>query len=112
LVLDPLAHTIPAAFYRNSNGDLVIEYIPVKAGKRSDTSRRSVSGTLDSLDIHEVFIRVQNNLLDICPIRIMAFQAKNTFDPVLRVQVKEILEHTFHGVIDHNNQLEITITGK
>jgi hypothetical protein len=42
----------------------------------------------------------------------MAFQAKNTFDPVLRVQVKEILEHTFHGVIDHNNQLEITITGK
>jgi hypothetical protein len=33
-VIDPLAHTIPAAFYRNSNGDLVIEYIPVKPGTR------------------------------------------------------------------------------
>ena len=42
----------------------------------------------------------------------MAFQSKNTFDPVLRVQVKEILEHTFPGVIDHDNKLEINITGK
>jgi hypothetical protein len=64
------------------------------------------------LDIHEVFIRTQNNLLDICPIRIMAFQSKNTFDPVLRVQVKEILEHTFKDVIDDDNKLEINITGK
>jgi hypothetical protein len=65
-----------------------------------------------TLDIHEVFIRTQNNLLDLCPIRIMAFQSTNTFDPVLRVQVKEILEHTFQDIIDHNNKLEITITGK
>jgi hypothetical protein len=59
-----------------------------------------------------VFIRTQNNLLDICPIRITAFRAKNAFDPVLRVQVKEVLEHTFQGVIDIDNKLEITITGK
>ncbi len=42
----------------------------------------------------------------------MAFQSKNTFEPVLRVQVKEVLEHTFVGVIDTDNKLEITITGK
>ena len=42
----------------------------------------------------------------------MAFQSKNTFEPVLRVQVKEVLEHTFAGVIDPDNKLEITITGK
>jgi hypothetical protein len=42
----------------------------------------------------------------------MAFQSKNTFEPVLRVQVKEVLEHTFAGVIDHDNKLDITITGK
>jgi hypothetical protein len=63
------------------------------------------------VEVHEVFIRTQNNLLDICPIRIMAFRAKNTFDPVLRVQVKEILEHTFQGVVDNDNKLEISITG-
>jgi len=42
----------------------------------------------------------------------MAFQSQDTVDPVLRVQVKEILVHTFQGVIDHNNKLEINITGK
>jgi len=42
----------------------------------------------------------------------MAFQSKDVFDPVLRVQVKEILQHTFKGVIDENNKLEINITGK
>jgi hypothetical protein len=42
----------------------------------------------------------------------MSYQAKNKFDPVLRVQVKEILEHTFPGVIDQHNQLEINVTGK
>ena len=46
-----------------------------------------------------------------CPIRIMAFNANDKFEPVLRVQVKEILEHTFQGVIDHNNKLTISITG-
>ncbi|UJR14889.1 hypothetical protein I4U23_001873 [Adineta vaga] len=92
IVKDPLAHTIPAAFYRNLNKDLVIEYIPVRT------------------EVHEVFIRTQNNLLDICPIRVMAFRAKNTFDPVLRVQVKEVLEHTFQGVVDNDNKLDITIT--
>lgn len=66
---------------------------------------------LYSLDNHEIFIRTQNNLLDICPIRIIAFQSHNTFEPVLRVQVKEILEHTFKGVIDQDNKLEISITG-
>ncbi|CAM4749067.1 unnamed protein product [Rotaria magnacalcarata] len=92
IVKDPLAHTIPAAFYRNSNRDLVIEYIPVRA------------------DTHEVFIRTQNNVLDICPIRIMAFTAQQPYDSVPRVQIKEILEHTFEGVIDENNKLEICIT--
>lgn len=65
-----------------------------------------------SSDIHEVFIRTQNNLLDICPIRLLAFQAENTFDPVLRIQVKEVLQHTFSGVIDHDRKLEIHITGR
>ncbi|CAF3378932.1 unnamed protein product [Rotaria socialis] len=92
IVKDPLAHTIPAAFYRNSNRDLVIEYIPVRA------------------DIHEVFIRTQNKVLDVCPIRIMAFTAQQPYDPVPRVQIKEILEHTFEGVIDENNKLEICVT--
>ncbi|CAF1001104.1 unnamed protein product [Rotaria sordida] len=92
IVKDALAHTIPAAFYRDLSRDLVIEYIPVRT------------------DIHEVFIRTQNNLLDICPIRIMAFSAQKSYDPVLRVQVKEILEHTFSGIIDQNNQLEISVT--
>jgi hypothetical protein len=32
--LDPLAHTIPAAFYRNLNNDLIIEYVPIKSGKK------------------------------------------------------------------------------
>ena len=66
---------------------------------------------MSTSDTHEVFIRAQNNLLEICPIRLLAFQAQNTFDPVLRVQVKEILEHTFTGVIDHDRKLEINITG-
>lgn len=30
--IDPLAHTIPAAFYRNINRDLIIEYVPTKLG--------------------------------------------------------------------------------
>jgi hypothetical protein len=42
----------------------------------------------------------------------MAFQVDKAFEPVLRVQVKEILEHTFKGVIDQDNKLEIIITGK
>jgi hypothetical protein len=67
---------------------------------------------LIELDIHEVFIRTQNNLLDICPIRIMSFGANNTFEPVLRVQVKEVLEHTFEGVFDNIDKLQIDITGK
>ncbi|CAF4496856.1 unnamed protein product, partial [Rotaria sp. Silwood2] len=91
IVKDALAHTIPAAFYRNLSRDLVIEYIPVRIG------------------IHEIFIRTQNNLLDICPIRIMAFCAQKSYEPVLRVQVKEVLEHIFQGIIDENNQLEISI---
>jgi hypothetical protein len=33
-IIDPLAHTIPAAFYRNFNKDLIIEYIPVRTGNR------------------------------------------------------------------------------
>lgn len=33
--LDPLAHTIPAAFYRNMNHDLIIEYVPTKLGLSS-----------------------------------------------------------------------------
>lgn len=93
-VLDPLAHTIPAAFYRNLHNDLVIEYIPTRT------------------DFHEIFIRTQNNLLDICPIRVMAFECKQEFECVLRVQVKEILEHTFSNVIDTENKLEIQVTGK
>jgi hypothetical protein len=32
LFVDPLAHTIPAAFYRNFNRDLIIEYVPIKRG--------------------------------------------------------------------------------
>ncbi len=64
------------------------------------------------LDIHEVFIRTQNNLLDICPIRIMSFGANDNFEPVLRVQVKEVLEHIFEGVFDNIDKLQIDITGK
>ncbi|CAF4943518.1 unnamed protein product, partial [Rotaria socialis] len=60
--------------------------------------------------IHEVFIRTQNNLLDICPIRINSFGAGAPFEPVLRVQVKEALEHTFEGVIDNIEKLQIDIT--
>lgn len=33
IVKDPFAHTIPAAFYRNSDRDLVIEYVPTKTGR-------------------------------------------------------------------------------
>ncbi len=32
LFIDPLAHTIPAAFYRNINRDLIIEYVPTRLG--------------------------------------------------------------------------------
>jgi hypothetical protein len=42
----------------------------------------------------------------------MAFTSNNTFEPVLRVQVKEVLEHTFPGVIDPDNKLEISIIGE
>ncbi|CAF4879752.1 unnamed protein product, partial [Rotaria socialis] len=42
--------------------------------------------------------------------RIMAFTAQQPYDPVPRVQIKEILEHTFEGVIDENNKLEICVT--
>ncbi|CAF4205688.1 unnamed protein product [Rotaria sp. Silwood2] len=92
IVKDPLAHTIPAAFYRNLSRDLIIEYVPTK------------------LDTHEIFIRIQNNLLDICPIRIMSFGASTPFEPVLRVQVKEVLEHTFEGVTDNVDKLQIDIS--
>lgn len=47
-----------------------------------------------------------------CPIRILSFGANSPFEPVLRVQVKEVLEHTFEGVFDHADQLQIDITGK
>lgn len=63
------------------------------------------------LDMHEVFIRTQNNLLDMCPIRIMSFGASSAFDPVLRVQVKEVLEHTFEGIVDDIDQFQVEITG-
>ena len=59
-----------------------------------------------------MFIRTQNNLLDICPMRIMSFGASTSFEPVLRVQVKEVLEHTFQGVQDNADKLHIDITGK
>jgi len=42
----------------------------------------------------------------------MSFGANNPFEPVLRVQVKEVLEHTFEGVIDNIDKLQIDITGK
>lgn len=42
----------------------------------------------------------------------MAFHPRQSYDPVPRVQVKEILEHTFEGVIDEENKLEICINGK
>jgi hypothetical protein len=42
----------------------------------------------------------------------MSFGANNLFEPVLRVQVKEVLEHTFEGVIDNIDKLQIDITGK
>jgi len=32
LFIDPLAHTIPAAFYRTIDRDLIIEYVPTKLG--------------------------------------------------------------------------------
>lgn len=32
IVVDPMAHTIPAAFYRNLANDLIIEYVPTKPG--------------------------------------------------------------------------------
>lgn len=63
------------------------------------------------LDVHEVFIRIQNNLLDLCPLRIMSFGASTPFEPVLRVQVKEVLEHSFEGVIDNIDQIQIDISG-
>ncbi len=111
MCIDPFAHTIPAAFYRNLNRDLIIEYVPTKLGS-SLISIRFIISLLIHSDIHEVFIRTQNNLFDICPIRIMSFGANNTFEPVLRVQVKEVLEHTFEGVIDNVDKLQIDITGK
>mgnify|MGYP006892779692 CR=1 FL=1 len=49
--------------------------------------------------------------MDICPIRIMAFECNQDFEPVLRVQVNEQLEHTFPEVIDADNKLEIQVTG-
>lgn len=62
---------------------------------------------------HEVFIRTENSLLEFCPIRIDSFTAEPTsFEPVLRVQLKELLEHTFDGVLDRNDHLQIEITGK
>lgn len=63
------------------------------------------------LGYHEVFIRIQNNLLDICPIRINSFGASTAYEPVLRVQVKEVLEHSFEGVVDNVDKLQIDITG-
>jgi hypothetical protein len=42
----------------------------------------------------------------------MSFGAKNSFEPVLRVQVKEVLDHTFEGVIDNNDKIQINIIGK
>lgn len=63
-------------------------------------------------DFHEVFIRTDNNLLDICPIRINSFDADHSFEPVLRIQVKEVLEHVFEGIIDDKEKLQIEIIGK
>ena len=59
-----------------------------------------------------MFIRTHNNLLDICPIRIMSFGAISPFEPVLRVQVKEVLQHTFEGVIDNVDKIQIDIIGR
>lgn len=61
---------------------------------------------------HEVFIRAQDNLLDICPIRITAFSSQGPHNPIPRVQIKEVLTHTFHDVVDYENKLEISIIGK
>ena len=59
-----------------------------------------------------MFIRTQNNLLEMCPIRIMSFGSSNAVEPVLRVQVKEVLKHTFEGVLDHVDKLQIELLGK
>ena len=108
---DPLAHTIPAAFYRNLNRDLIIEYVPTRLGEFFVRMQLNNHPWIE-LDLHEVFIRTQNNLLDICPIRIHSFGANDSFEPVLRVQVKEVLEHTFEGVIDNVDRLQIDFAGK
>jgi len=42
----------------------------------------------------------------------MSFGANSPFEPVLRVQVKEVLEHTFEGVIDNVDKIQIDIIGK
>ena len=106
-----MAHTIPAAFYRNLNNDLIIEYVPTKTGSFSRTENE-FDREFSLADTHEVFIRTQNNLLEICPIRILSFGASHTYEPVLRIQVKEILQHTFEGVFDRADQLHIEITGE
>ena len=42
----------------------------------------------------------------------MSFGAGSPFEPVLRVQVKEVLQHTFEGVIDNVDKIQIDIIGK
>jgi hypothetical protein len=41
----------------------------------------------------------------------MSFGSNNTFEPVLRVQVKEVLEHIFNGIVDNDDKLQIDISG-
>lgn len=108
-----MAHTIPAAFYRNLTNDLIIEYVPTKIGSIDIENRtEKKSSRFFFSDLHEVFIRTENNLLEICPIRILSFGASHTYEPVLRIQVKEVLEHTFEGVFDRDDELQIEISGK
>ncbi|CAF1303393.1 unnamed protein product, partial [Didymodactylos carnosus] len=91
IVKDPTAHTIPAAFYRNDERDLIIEYVPTHHG------------------IHEVFIRSRNNLMDFCPIRIMAFTSESFFEPALRVQIKETIFHTVKKISNNEEDFNIVI---
>lgn len=42
----------------------------------------------------------------------MSFGAISPFEPVLRVQVKEVLQHTFEGVIDNVDKIQIDIIGR
>ncbi|KAI0989562.1 hypothetical protein GJ496_002859, partial [Pomphorhynchus laevis] len=98
VVKDSKSHTIPCSFYVDNNNRLVAEYVPLIIGP------------------HEIYIRLDNKLMEPCPIVLDAFQCDDKPEPLIITQLNENVhyiiykedgEHNFKIRVIDPNQLPV-----